>query len=121
MVLNGRSAADPPSATGFFLRIFGFLVGAALYIRVAYSLIGPPESFWQLARLVRLAIVGPFFVLTNYTIVILAYDTLTHFVPQPSRDARAWEDPTHRQAEANAAFAALTSVAFTVIVLFCIG
>jgi hypothetical protein len=56
MVLNDRSAANPPLATGFFLRLFGFLVVAALYVRVAYWLIGPPESFWQLARLVRLAI-----------------------------------------------------------------
>jgi hypothetical protein len=117
VVLKGR-AADPPSAIGFFVRLFAFLFVAGFFIRITYWILPTRDTIWQLDRLLWLAIAGPvLLLLVVYSIAILAYDTLMHFVPKPLKRFRNWNEKTRRQAEANAALAAFTSIGFTGAVL----
>ncbi|MCO5067027.1 MAG: hypothetical protein M9924_21915 [Rhizobiaceae bacterium] len=116
MLNNGRSA-DPPSAIGFFGRLFGFLFSAGLFIRAVYWILPTRETLLEPVRLLWLGIGGPLLLLAIYPVAILAYDTLLHFVPKPLRRVRTWKEQTRRQAEANAALAAFTSIGFTIVVL----
>ncbi|MCX8571109.1 hypothetical protein [Aminobacter sp. MET-1] len=117
MVLSGR-AADPPSAIGFFLRLFAFIIFSGLLVRAGYWLIGPLDNrFREIEHVVRLFVFGPFLLLALYPLLILAVETLMHFVPTPIARTRSWKEATLRKAEENAALAAFTSAFFLAVVL----